>query len=72
MCSFPTRPEDVLDPGDRAAGVTAAGGGASGWCSAEAQSLYSFGYTQISPVLSVVVVVFGEKTFKTDFTTKNK
>lgn len=28
---LPTRPEDVLDPGDRAAGVSPAGGGASGW-----------------------------------------
>lgn len=28
-----TRPEDVLDPGDGAAGVSAAGSGASGWCS---------------------------------------
>lgn len=30
---LPTRPEDVLDPGDRAAGVSPAGSGASGWSS---------------------------------------
>lgn len=28
---LPTRPEDILDPGDGAAGVSPAGGGASGW-----------------------------------------
>lgn len=31
---LPTRPEDVLDPGDGAAGVSPAGGGASGRSSA--------------------------------------
>lgn len=28
---LPTRPEDVLDPGDGAAGISPAGSGASGW-----------------------------------------
>lgn len=28
---LPTRPEDLLDPGDGAAGVSATGSGASGW-----------------------------------------
>lgn len=51
---LPTRPEDVLDPGDGATGVSPAGSGAPGWLPTAIQSLHSFNCTAYRCVVSGV------------------
>lgn len=60
---LPIRPEDVLDPGDGAAGVFAAGGGASGWSSAADQSLHSFFF--LLHIVSCVILKLRNPTHNT-------